>query len=57
MTKDDYHVDICRITIDNKVVAKIEHPAAKYPPVICGQHKVAEIILRHLGKYPHAKIT
>ena len=27
-----------------------------YAPVLCGQHKIAEIILRHLSEYPHAKI-
>src|SRR5262249_21334003 len=44
------------ITIDNETIAKMERPKGSYPPVICGQHKVAEIILKHLSKCPHAEI-
>lgn len=44
------------ITVDGKVIAKIPRPAARYDPVICGQHLVAAIILKHLEPYPHAKV-
>lgn len=44
------------ITQENKVIAQIERPKDNYPPVICGQHIVAAIILKHLSKYPDAKV-
>jgi 2-polyprenyl-6-methoxyphenol hydroxylase-like FAD-dependent oxidoreductase len=44
------------ITVDGQVIAKIPRLQAKYNPVICGQHLVAAIILRHLEPYPHAKV-
>ena len=44
------------ITVDGKVIAKIPRPQARYDPVICGQHLVAAIILKHLEPYPHAKV-
>lgn len=60
MEESDYHVQIRWITRDNKKIAGYERPSGVnmggYAPVLCGQHKVAEIILRHLSEYPHAKI-
>jgi 2-polyprenyl-6-methoxyphenol hydroxylase-like FAD-dependent oxidoreductase len=56
MEEGDYNVHIRWITIDGKVVASIVRPKGGYPPVICGQHKVAEVILGHLAKYPNAKL-
>jgi 2-polyprenyl-6-methoxyphenol hydroxylase-like FAD-dependent oxidoreductase len=44
------------ITQDNELIAQIERPKDGYPPVICGQHIVAEIIMKHLSKYPGANI-
>src|SRR5271163_2735506 len=50
MSPEDYDVDIRWITIDNEIVAKYDRPRGNLPPVICGQHKVAAIILRHLSE-------
>jgi 2-polyprenyl-6-methoxyphenol hydroxylase-like FAD-dependent oxidoreductase len=55
MDETDYATKIRWITIDGKEVASIQ-PKGGFPPVICGQHKVAEVILKHLAKYPHAKV-
>jgi 2-polyprenyl-6-methoxyphenol hydroxylase-like FAD-dependent oxidoreductase len=55
MDETDYHPKIRWITIDGKEIAAIE-PKGGLPPVICGQHKVAEVILKHMEKYPHAKV-
>jgi 2-polyprenyl-6-methoxyphenol hydroxylase-like FAD-dependent oxidoreductase len=44
------------ITVDGKVIAKVPRPQHRYDPVICGQHLVAAIILKHLEPYTHAKI-
>ena len=44
------------ITQDNELIAQIERPKDGYPPVICGQHIVAEIIMKHLSKYQGANI-
>src|SRR5579862_3996850 len=49
--------DVIRwITVDGKEIARIPRPAAKYDPVICGQHLVAAIILKHMEPYHHAKV-
>jgi 2-polyprenyl-6-methoxyphenol hydroxylase-like FAD-dependent oxidoreductase len=61
MEPDDYNVEIRWITVDNKKIAGFERPRGDgnkggYDPVICGQHKVAEIILKHLEQYPKAKV-
>jgi 2-polyprenyl-6-methoxyphenol hydroxylase-like FAD-dependent oxidoreductase len=56
MSPEDYDVDIRWITIDNEIVAKANRPRGALPPVICGQHKVAEVILKHLSKHSNAKI-
>ena len=42
--------------MDGKVIAKIPRPQHIYDPVICGQHLVAAIILKHLEPYAHAKV-
>jgi 2-polyprenyl-6-methoxyphenol hydroxylase-like FAD-dependent oxidoreductase len=47
--------DIRWIRTDGSIVAAMGRPKAQYPPVICGQHMVADVILKHLAKYPHAK--
>jgi 2-polyprenyl-6-methoxyphenol hydroxylase-like FAD-dependent oxidoreductase len=44
------------ITVDGKVIAQVPRPQAEFDPVICGQHLVAAIILKHLERYPHAKV-
>lgn len=44
------------ITVDGNVIAKIPRPQHRYDPVICGQHLVAAIILKHLEPYAHAKV-
>jgi 2-polyprenyl-6-methoxyphenol hydroxylase-like FAD-dependent oxidoreductase len=57
MEEVDYSVDMRWITIDNKPVVSFQRPRATgFAPVVCGQHKVAEVILKHLAKYPHAKV-
>jgi len=58
MEPSDYDFIIRWITIDGKVVADLSSKLMEggYLPVICGQHHVAGIILKHLEKYPHAKV-
>jgi 2-polyprenyl-6-methoxyphenol hydroxylase-like FAD-dependent oxidoreductase len=36
------------ITAEGDLIASIARPRSKYPPVVCGQHEVAEIVLKHL---------
>jgi len=54
----DYDFVMRWITIDNKPVASIESSLLpqKYPPVRCGQHLVAGIILKHLDQYKQVKV-
>src|SRR5271156_6630554 len=49
MEPSDYHAQIRWIKLDGRVITSYERPAGGYPPVICGQHKVAEVILKHLA--------
>jgi 2-polyprenyl-6-methoxyphenol hydroxylase-like FAD-dependent oxidoreductase len=58
MDSTDYDFVMRWITIDNKPVASIESSLwpQKYPPVRCGQHLVAKIILKHLSEYKNAKV-
>jgi len=56
MEECDYTVEIRWITKDNKKICGFERPAGGHPPVICGQHRVAEVILNHMAKYPNAKV-
>jgi len=56
MDESDFHASLRWIQVDGTEVARIDRLVSKYPPVLCGQHKVAEIILRHMEKYPHAKV-
>lgn len=57
MEPEDYRFVLRWITIDNKLVADLSCDLIEgYPPVLCGQHEVAEIILRHLSGFPHAKV-
>jgi 2-polyprenyl-6-methoxyphenol hydroxylase-like FAD-dependent oxidoreductase len=44
------------ITVDGKLIASVPRPKAEFDPVICGQHLVAEVILKHLAQYPHATV-
>jgi FAD binding domain len=55
MAEDDYNGQIRWITLDGRVIASVDPPSAGYPPVICGQHKVAEVILKHMASYSNAK--
>ena len=54
MDDTDYDFVMRWITIDNKPVAALESRLlpAKYPPVRCGQHLVAAVILKHLARFP-----
>jgi len=42
--------------LDNKEIASLERPKGLNPPVICGQHRVAEVILKHMAQYPNTKV-
>jgi 2-polyprenyl-6-methoxyphenol hydroxylase-like FAD-dependent oxidoreductase len=58
MEPSDYDYVIRWITIDNKPIASLESSLLQggYPPVVCGQHLVAAVILEHLSKYKEATI-
>lgn len=57
MEPSDYEFELRWITLDNKTVASLPSKLMPGPPpVLCGQHRVAEIILRRLNEYPHAKV-
>ena len=57
MEPADYEFTLRWITIDNKLVADLSSKLMDgYPPVMCGQHKVAEVILKHLQKYDNARV-
>jgi 2-polyprenyl-6-methoxyphenol hydroxylase-like FAD-dependent oxidoreductase len=58
MEPSDYDFVLRWITLDNKLVASLESELMEGPPpVICGQHRVAEVILKHLDEFPHAKVN
>ena len=54
MEPSDYEFTLRWITIDNKLVAELPTRLMEeeYPPVLCGQHEVAKIILGRLGGFP-----
>lgn len=57
MEPADYEFTLRWITIDNKLVADLPSRLMEGPPpVLCGQHLVADIILKHLEKLPNAKV-
>ena len=57
MEPSDFEFTLRWITIDNKLVAELSSRLMEgYPPVLCGQHVVADIILRHLQRYPNVKL-
>jgi FAD binding domain len=57
MEPSDYDFTLKWITIDNKLVADLSSKLMEgYPPVLCGQHRVAEVILKHLQQYDNAKV-
>ena len=57
MEPSDYEFTLRWITLDNKLVADLPSRLMEgYPPVLCGQHQVAAIILRHIKEYPNAKL-
>jgi 2-polyprenyl-6-methoxyphenol hydroxylase-like FAD-dependent oxidoreductase len=53
-SEDDYNYVIRWITIDNKPICSLESSLLenRRPPVVCGQHLVAGVILRHLQQSP-----
>jgi 2-polyprenyl-6-methoxyphenol hydroxylase-like FAD-dependent oxidoreductase len=57
MEPSDFEFELRWITLDNKIVATLPSRLMDgYPPVICGQHQVAAIILKHLSQYDNAKV-
>ena len=53
----DFEFTLRWITIDNKLVVDLPSRLMEgFPPVLCGQHRVAEIILKHLQEYPNANV-
>lgn len=56
MEEIDYHADMRWIKINGEIIASASRPKGGFDPVICGQHKVAEVILKHLASYPHAEV-
>jgi len=57
MEPSDYEFTLRWITLDNKLVADLPLRLMEgYPPVLCGQHQLAAIILKHLEKCDNAKV-
>lgn len=58
MDESFYTAELRWIGIDGKIVASLNTGMVKSgpPPVICGQNALANIIKRHLEKYPNAEI-
>lgn len=57
MEPSDFEFTLRWITLDNKLVADLPLRLMKgYPPILCGQHKVAGVILKHLQKFENAKV-
>jgi 2-polyprenyl-6-methoxyphenol hydroxylase-like FAD-dependent oxidoreductase len=53
MEPSDYEFVLRWITIDNKLVTDLDSSLMEgFPPVLCGQHEVAKIILRRLAAFP-----
>jgi 2-polyprenyl-6-methoxyphenol hydroxylase-like FAD-dependent oxidoreductase len=58
MNESDYNYIVRWITIDNKPICSLESslvPNAR-PPVVCGQHLVAKVIIGHISKCKEASI-
>ena len=53
---DDYVVNVRWITLDNKKIAGFKVTTPGYPPVTCGQHLVAGVILDRLAKHSNAEV-
>ena len=53
-SEDDYNYVVRWITVDNKPICSLESSLLENsrPPVVCGQHLVAGVILKHLRQYP-----
>jgi 2-polyprenyl-6-methoxyphenol hydroxylase-like FAD-dependent oxidoreductase len=57
MEPSDFEFTLRWITLDNKLVADLPCNLVEgYPPVLCGQHQVAGVILKHLQKFENAKV-
>jgi 2-polyprenyl-6-methoxyphenol hydroxylase-like FAD-dependent oxidoreductase len=57
MESSDFEFTLRWITLDNKVVADLPCKLMEgYPPVMCGQHKVAGVILKHLQRFDNTKV-
>jgi len=57
MEPSDFEFTLRWITLDNKLVADLPCKLMEgYPPVICGQHQVAGVILKHLQNFKNAKV-
>jgi 2-polyprenyl-6-methoxyphenol hydroxylase-like FAD-dependent oxidoreductase len=58
MEPSDYQFVTRWVTIDNKPIASLESSLLEqaYPPVVCGQHLVAGVILKHLSEYEEATV-
>jgi 2-polyprenyl-6-methoxyphenol hydroxylase-like FAD-dependent oxidoreductase len=57
MEPTDFNFTLRWITLDNKLVADLPSRLMEgYPPIICGQHQVAGVILKHLQRFENAKV-
>jgi 2-polyprenyl-6-methoxyphenol hydroxylase-like FAD-dependent oxidoreductase len=57
MEPSDYEFTLRWITLNNKLVAELPSRLMEgYRPVLCGQHQVAGVILKHLQRFDNAKI-
>jgi 2-polyprenyl-6-methoxyphenol hydroxylase-like FAD-dependent oxidoreductase len=57
MEPSDFEFTLRWITLDNQLVADLPSKLIDgYPPVLCGQNRVAEIILKRLEEYDHTQI-
>ena len=57
MEPSDFEFTLRWITLDNKLVADLPSRLMEgYPPIICGQHQVAGVILKHLQRFENAKV-
>lgn len=57
MEPNDFEFTVRWITLDNKLVADLSSRLMEgYLPVMCGQHQLAGVVLKHLQKYENAKV-
>ena len=57
MEPSDFEFTVRWITLDNKLVADLSSRLMEgYLPVMCGQHQLAGVVLKHLQKYENAKV-